>query len=192
MRIAFIGKGNVGKALSSGLVKAGHEVRYGHRDPKEPVREAASWGDVIVLAVPYGEAKNAVAAIGSAADGKVVVDVMNPLAQGGLAIGFTNSAGEETQRLLPRSRVVKAFNTVFAANMPKGQLGNEKLTALIAGDDAAAKGIVMSLASDIGFKPLDCGPLRSARYLEPMTALLIHLGYEQGRGTGIGFRIVEA
>jgi hypothetical protein len=117
---------------------------------------------------------------------------MNPLAQGGLALGFTTSAGEETQRLLPKARVVKAFNTVFAVNMPTGTVGGEKLTAFIAGDDKAAKGVVMKLASDIGFKPLDCGPMRNARFLEPMTALLIHLGYEQGRGTGMGFKLVEA
>lgn len=186
MRIGIIGKGHVGTALSKGLTKAGHEVKFGHRDPKEPVKAAASWGEVVILAVPYSEAGNAAAAIGAAADGKPLIDVMNPLAQGGLALGFTTSAGEETQRLLPKARVVKAFNTVFAVNMPTGSLGAERLTAFIAGDDKAAKETVMRLASDIGFEPLDCGPLRSARYLEPMTALIIHLAFEQGKGTGMG------
>jgi predicted dinucleotide-binding enzyme len=192
MKIAIIGKGHVGGALAKGFTKAGHEIKFGHRDPKEPVKAAASWGEVIILAVPYGEAKNAAAAIGSAADGKPLIDVMNPLSQSGLAVGFTTSAGEETQILLPRARVVKAFNTVFAVNMPTGSVGREKLTAFLAGDDAGAKEIVAKLASDIGFEPLDCGPIRSARFLEPMTALLIHLAFEQGKGTGMGFKLVKA
>lgn len=192
MRIGIIGKGHVGTALSTGLARAGHEVRFGHRDPKEPVKAAASWGEVIIFAVPFGEARNAAAAIGSAADGKPLIDVLNPLAQGGLALGFNTSAGEETQKLLPKAKVVKAFNTVFAVNMPTGSLGEEKLTAFIAGDDKAAKETVMRLASDIGFEPLDCGPLRSARYLEPMTALMIHLAFEQSKGTGMGFKLLHA
>ncbi len=192
MKIAIIGKGHVGNALAKGLTKAGHEVKFGHRDPKEPVNAAASWGEVIILAVPYGEAKNAAVAIGSAADGKPLIDVMNPLSQSGLAVGFTSSAGEETQNLLPRARVVKAFNTVFAVNMTTGSVGREKLTAFLAGDDAGAKEIVAKLASDIGFEPLDCGPIRNARFLEPMTALLIHLAFEQGKGTGMGFKMVKS
>ena len=146
----------------------------------------------MILAVPYGEAKNAAAAIGSAAEGKPLIDVMNPLSQNGLAVGFTTSAGEETQNLLPRARVVKAFNTVFAVNMPTGSVGREKLTAFLAGDDAGAKEVVAKLASDIGFEPLDCGPIKNARFLEPMTALLIHLAFEQGKGTGMGFKIVKS
>jgi len=112
MKIAIIGKGNVGKALGHGLRRTGHEVRYGHRDPKEPVREAAEWGDVIILAVPYRATKDAAEEIGSAADGKVLIDVTNALDQNGkFAAGFTTSAAEELQKLLPKTRVVKAFNT---------------------------------------------------------------------------------
>jgi hypothetical protein len=192
MKIAIIGKGHVGSALAKGLTKAGHEIKFGHRDPKEPVKAAASWGEIIILAVPYSEAKNATAAVGAAADGKVIIEVTNPLGQSGLALGFTTSAGEEIQRLLPRAKVVKAFNTVFAANMPTGSVGGEKLTAFMAGDNKGAKEVVAKLVSDIGFEPLDCGPLRSARYLEPMAGLIIHLAFEQGKGTGLGFKMVMA
>ena len=115
MKIAIIGAGNVGRALGLGLKRAGHEIRYGHRDPKEPVREAAEWGDVIILAVPYHATRDAAKEIGSAADGKMLVDVTNALDQNGnLAVGFTTSAAEELQKLLHKSRVVKAFNTVFS------------------------------------------------------------------------------
>ena len=71
MKIAIIGKGHVGNALAKGLTKAGHEIKFGHRDPKEPVKAAASWGEVIILAVPYGEAKNAAAAIGQPRTGSL-------------------------------------------------------------------------------------------------------------------------
>ena len=117
MKIAIIGKGNVGKALGDGLKRAGHEIRYGHRDPKEPIREAAERADLIILAVPYHATTDAAMEIGSAADRKVLIDVTNALdPYGKLAVGFTTSAAEELQKLLPKSRVVKAFNTVFSQN----------------------------------------------------------------------------
>ena len=193
MKIGVIGKGNVGKALSLGLKRAGHEVRFGHRDPKEPVRAAAEWGDVIILAVPYHATRDAVKEIGSGADGKVVIDVTNALDQNwNLAVGFTTSAAEELQRLLPKSLVVKAFNTVFSQNQSTGRVGKEQLTAFIAGDDERGKQIVMELSRDIGFEPVDVGPLKSARYLEPMAVMIIQVGYNLKMGTNIGFKLVKA
>ena len=193
MKIAIIGKGNVGKALGLGLKRAGHQIRFGHRDPKEPVREAAEWGDVIILAVPYHATRDAVKEIGSAADGKVVIDVTNALDQNGkLALGFTTSAAEELQKLQPKSRVVKAFNTVFAQNQSTGRVGEEQLTAFIAGNDKMAKQIVLELSRDIGFDPVDAGPLQSARYLEPMAMMIIELGYNLKMGTKIGFKLEKA
>jgi predicted dinucleotide-binding enzyme len=193
LKIAIIGRGNVGKALGLGLKRSGHEIRYGHTDPKEPVREAAEWGEVIILAVPHTEVKNVATVVGSAADGKVLIDVTNALDQRwDLAVGFTTSAAEELQKLLPKTRVIKAFNTVFAQNQSTGRLGNEQLSAFIAGDDSNAKKIVMQLARDIGFNPVDVGPLKSARYLEPMAVLIIGLGYNLKMGTKIGFKLVKA
>jgi len=192
MKIGIIGKGNVGTALSEGLRRAGHEVAFGHRDPREPVEKAAAWGDVIVLAVPHIAVKDTVRHIGSAADGKTVIDVTNALKDNmELSVGFTTSAAEVLQKLLPDAFVVKAFNTVFARNQSSGKIRNERLTAFIAGDDARAKNTVMRLAEDIGFEPVDCGTLKAARYLEPMAVLMINLGIMLEMGTDIGFKLIK-
>lgn len=192
MKIGIIGKGNVGTAIAAGLTRKGHEVKFGHRDPKEPVSEAAKWGAVIILAVPHGAAADTARELGSAADGKTVIDVSNALTENmELAIGFTTSAAEEIQKKLPKAHVVKAFNTVFAQNQSVGRIGNEKLTLFVAGDDAKAKQTVMQLGADIGFDPVDAGKLKAARYLEPMGMLMISLGYGLGMGTKIGYKLVK-
>src|SRR4030043_133593 len=108
MKIGIIGKGNVGTAIAAGLTRAGHEVKFGHRDPEEPVAEAARWGEVIILAVPHDAAADAAKEVGSAADGKTVIDVSNALTKNmDLAIGFTTSAAEEIQKMLLKAHVVK-------------------------------------------------------------------------------------
>ena len=193
MKIAIIGKGNVGTALSVGLSKAGHETRFGHRDPTEPVSEAAKWGDVIILAVPHENANNAIAEVEKYADGKTVIDVMNAIGpKMDLGISCTTSSAEETQKKLPKAHVVKAFNTVFAANQSTAKLGDEQLTAFIAGDDSKAKQTVAELTKDIGFDPVDCGPLKAARYLEAMGIMIINLAYTYGMGNKIGYKLVIA
>ncbi|HSQ48166.1 MAG TPA: hypothetical protein VLL96_00595, partial [Candidatus Deferrimicrobiaceae bacterium] len=88
--------------------------------------------------------------------------------------------------------VVKAFNTVFAKNQSTAKVGTEKLTAFIAGDDADAKKTVAKLTGDIGFDPVDCGPLKNARYLEAMGNMLINLAYTYGMGTAIGYKLAKA
>jgi predicted dinucleotide-binding enzyme len=192
MKIGIIGKGHVGNALATGLSRAGHEIKFGHRDTEEPVAEAAKWGEVIIFAVPHDAVADVAEAVGSAADGKVLVDVTNAIGDNmGLAVGFSTSAAEELQKMLPKARVVKAFNTVFAPNQSKGRLGGEQLTLFVAGDDASAKETVMRFGREIGFDSVDTGPLKSARYLEPMAILLINMGYGLGMGTGIGFRLVK-
>ena len=192
MKIAIIGKGNVGSALCSGL-SGKHETRFGHRDPAEPVADAAKWGEVIILAVPHNNANDAIEEIRPYADGKVVVDVMNAIGpKMELGISCTTSTAEETQKKLPKARVVKAFNTVFAQNQSTGKVGNEQLTAFIAGDDLKAKETVGQLTRDIGFEPVDCGPLKAARYLEAMGIMIINLAYTYGMGPKIGFKLVKA
>jgi predicted dinucleotide-binding enzyme len=192
MRIGIIGKGNVGSALAAGLSGKGHEIKFGHSDPKEPVSEAAKWGEVIILAVPHRAAGNASKAIGSAADGKPVIDVSNALTENlEWAMGFTTSAAEEIQKMLPKAYVVKAFNTVFAQNQSTGKVGEERLVLFVAGDEAKAKQTVMQLGKDIGFDPVDAGPLKSARYLEPMGMLMINLGLALGMGPKIGLKLVR-
>jgi len=192
MRIGIIGKGNVGTAIATGLTRAGHEVKHGHRDPKEPVQEAARWGEVIVLAVPFENVTDAANTIGSLADGKVLLDVTNAIGENmTLAIGCTTSGAEELQKKLPKARVAKAFNTVFAQNQSTGKLGKEQLTLFVASDDIKAKQTIMQLGRDIGFDPVDAGPLNSARYLEPMGMLMINLGYVLGMGSKIGYKLVK-
>ncbi len=188
----MIGKGNVGTALSTGWRRAGHDIRFGHRDPKEPVREAAEWGEIVVFAVPFTAVPNVIGEVGSAADGKVLIDVTNAVGpEMELAIGFTTSSAEGIQEGLPRARVVKAFNTVFAQNQSTAKVDGEQLSAFVAGDDEAAKRIVMQLAADIGFDSIDVGPLKRARYLEPMGMLLISLGYGLKMGTDIGLKLIK-
>lgn len=192
MKIAIIGKGNVGSALCSGL-SGKHETRFGHRDPAEPVADAAKWGEVIILAVPHNAVNDAIEEIRPYADGKVVIDATNAVNQNlDLSINCTTSTAEEIQKKLPKAKVVKAFNTVFAANQGVGKVGNEQLTAFIAGDDLKAKQTVAQLTRDIGFDPVDCGPLKATRYLDGMAMLIIQLAFKYGLGTKIGYKLVKA
>jgi 8-hydroxy-5-deazaflavin:NADPH oxidoreductase len=193
MKIAIIGKGNVGSALCNGLSSKGHEVKFGHRDPGEPVADAAKWGEVIILAVPHNNVDDAIEEIRAYADGKTVIDVMNAIGSNmDLAITCNTSTAEETQKKLPKAKVVKAFNTVFAQNQSTAKVGKEQLTAFIAGDDLKAKQTVAQLTKDIGFDPVDCGPLKAARYLEAMGILIINLAYNYGMGNKIGYKLAKA
>jgi len=192
LRIAIIGKGNVGTALSSGLSKAGHQIKFGHRDPKENVSDAAKWGELIILAVPYENSDNAIENIKPFADKKIVIDVMNAIgANMNLGISCTTSTAEQTQKKLREAYVVKAFNTVFAPNQSTARVGNEQLTAFIAGDNLEAKKTVAQLTKDIGFDPVDCGPLAAARNLESMANLIINLAYKYGMGNKMGYKLVK-
>ena len=191
MKIAIIGKGHVGNALYSGL-SAKHEVKFGHRDPAEPVADTAKWGEIIILAVPHENANDAIERISPYADGKVVIDVMNAIGpKMELGISCTTSTAEETQKKIPKAHVVKAFNTVFAANQGTGKVGSQQLTAFIAGDDLKAKQTVAQLTRDIGFDPVDCGPLKAARYLDAMGIMIINLAYSYGMGPKIGYELVK-
>lgn len=193
MKIGIIGKGNVGSAIGKGLANKGHEIKFGHRDPKEPVLDAARWGEVIILAVPYDAVEDAVKTIGSAADEKTLLDVTNAITENwDLSIEGPLSAAERLQKLVPKARVVKAFNTVFAVNQSTGKIGKEQLTLFVASDDAKAKQTIMQLGRDIGFDAVDAGMLKSARYLEGMAVMLMYMAFVQGMGTGIGYKLVKA
>jgi predicted dinucleotide-binding enzyme len=193
MKIAIIGKGNVGSSLGKGLRNAGHEIKFGHRDPKEPVAEAAKWGELIIIAVPHENAKNAIDAIGEFADNKIVIDVMNAVGPNlSSTIVCTTSMAEQTQERLPKALVIKAFNTVFAKNQSTARVGDQKLTAFIAGNSQKAKDTVAQLTRDIGFDPVDCGSIEAARHLESMAIMLINLAYKYNMGADIGYKLVKA
>lgn len=200
MKVTVIGSGNMGSGFVRQLKKAGHEVRVTGRDAEKAKKLAAQHGaravdaaeaaasEVLILATGYADAVPALKALG-ALDGKVVVDVTNPLTADymGLAIGHTTSAAEEIARAVPNARVVKAFNTVFASVLAEGaSLGSGKtVPVFVAGDDAQAKATVSELARSIGFDVIDAGSLKNARYLEPLAGLNIYLGYGAGLGTQI-------
>ena len=190
-KIGIIGDGNVGSALARGLKRAGHDVRAVGKD-RTAIRDAASWAEVVLLAVPFAAIDDVVKEVGNAVDGKTLIDATNALdASMSLAVGFTTSGAEELQRKIPKARVVKAFNTVFAQHMDSGRLGEKPLTAFVAGDDAAAKAVALELAREIGFEAVDGGPLKNARLIEPLAFFNIQLGYVLGMGTQIGFKLVR-
>ena len=197
MTIAIIGNGAVGNALGGLLADGGHEVTFGGRGGPgvRPVAEAARAGRLIVLAVPFTAVAGLAAELAPAAVGKVVVDATNPLGANWspLELPGGESAGEQVQRMLPGARVVKAFNTVFADNMRPDRLAcdGRRLTAFVAGDDAAARATVAALARDAGFEPVETGPLRTARYLEAIAHLNIQLAVGMGAGTHSGFLYVR-
>jgi 8-hydroxy-5-deazaflavin:NADPH oxidoreductase len=188
-KVAIVGAGNVGKALREGLERAGHEVRVAGRGK---VSDTAAWGDIIILAVPFAAIPDVTRELQTAADGKAVVDVTNALTPDmQLALGFSTSGAEELQKALPRGRVVKAFNTVFAQHMSRGSVVGQQLSLFAAGDDAAARKAVLELGKAIGFDAIDAGPLKNARHLESLGYFNIQLGYVLGHGPNIGFRLAH-
>jgi predicted dinucleotide-binding enzyme len=190
--VAVIGKGNVGSALGRGLVRVGCEVQLVGNEPAR-VRETAAWGEIVVLAVPHPAIDQTLREMRDAADGKTLVDASNAMtADFGLALGFTTSGAEELQKKVPSAKVVKAFNTVFAQHMDSGTLNGAPLTLFAAGDDAGAKAQVLSLGRDLGFDPVDAGPLTNARSLEALGYFNIQLGYMLKMGPQIGFALLRA
>lgn len=190
-KIAIIGKGNVGSAIGQGLTRAGYEVRLIGKNPAG-VKDIASWGEIVILAVPFTAVDDAVKEMGEAINNKTLVDVSNALTPDyQLALGFNTSAAEELQKKVLSAKVVKAFNTVFAQNMSDGHVNGTTLSLLVAGDDKKAKEQVLTLGSDIGFDSVDAGPLKNARWLETLGYLNIQLGYTLKMGTKIGFKLVH-
>ncbi|WP_174874379.1 NADPH-dependent F420 reductase [Vogesella oryzae] len=191
MHIAIIGKGNVGSALQAGLSRLGHQVQAVGRDPQQ-IHQAALASELLILAMPFSAMDDVITALGVAADSKIVIDATNLLTESlHLADGFDTSGAEQLQARLPAARVIKAFNTCFASTMSSGHVKGEQLVGLVAGDHAPAKHIVLEIVDALGFDAVDAGPLLMARYLEPMALLNIRLGYVQGLGPDIGFRLVR-
>lgn len=189
--IAIIGQGNVGTALEKGLHPAGHETKTVGKDP-DRVKELAGWGDIIVLAVPFGERSNVIDEMGDNANGKTLVDVTNATTGGNeFAASLEESGAEELQGMAPNTNVVKCFNTVFAEHMTSGELQGQDLTVFAAGDDEDARATVLSIAEDIGFDVVDAGPLANARWLEPLGYFNMQLAFDLDMGTQIGFRLVQ-
>ena len=186
MRVGILGTGDVGKALGRGFVTLGHEVKMGGREAKNPKAEAwaremgpkassgsfadaAELGEVVVLATPGTVSESVLAAAGpDRLAGKVLIDATNPVGAQGLMLSGNDSGGEQVQRLAPRARVVKAFNTVGHALMFRPELPGGPPDMLIAGNDAAAKKTVAEILGAFGWGAVDIGGIESSRYLEAM------------------------
>ncbi len=192
MKIGIVGTGNIGSSVGRLWAKNGHSVMFGSRDPEKgkelaeaigydtdggSVADAAEFGDVVLLAVPYDAAKASIAACGSLA-GKIVIDCSNPMDKNmDLALGFSTSAAEEISKLAAGSKVVKGMNTV-SAKVHESQdpyFQGVAPSVYFAGDDAEAKEIVAQLIADAGYEAVDAGPLRNARLIEPFGNLLLKM-----------------
>jgi predicted dinucleotide-binding enzyme len=189
-KIAIAGDGNVGSALQKGLVKAGYEATAVGREPGK-LREKALEASVIVLAVPHGAVADTLRELGEAVNGKILVDATNRLTKDMHLQPGATSGAEEVQKKAPKAKVVKAFNTTFAATMSRGTVKSEKITIFAASDDKEARRTVVQLARDIGFDAVEAGPLRNSFYLEALAVLNIQLAYAEGMGAEIGFRLIR-
>ena len=171
--ISIIGTGNMGQAIATVAGRGGHSVQLlGQGDA------APATGDVVVLAVPYPAVADVLAARGDQLDGKVVVDVTNPLdveTFDSLTVPSDASATAEIAAALPSSRVLKAFNTTFAATLASGTVGDLTTSVLIAGDDADAKSTLAGIVTSGGLTAIDAGSLQRARELEAIGFLQITL-----------------
>lgn len=206
MRIAIIGAGNVGTALATAFVRAGHDVVIS--SPSDAAEAAATSGasvaasnrdavaaaEAVVLAVYFPVVEGIAAEIAGLTDGKVVIDVTNRMTFGeaGPEIDTTTSNAEEIARLFPRAHVVKAFNTVFAGRQVDPIAEGVTLDAFVAGDDEAARRTVLELADSIGLSPVDAGPLVRARQLEGLAFLNIYLNVVHGGTWQSGWKLVGA
>jgi predicted dinucleotide-binding enzyme len=178
MRIAIIGAGMIGGTMARLLTRVGHEVAISNQKGPDaihdllaeangahwaPTEEAARWGEIVLLAVPFRTPEALPSA--DAVAGKIVIDAMNPYAADGGFIDLGDStSSEETALRLPGARIVKAFNTIFfrhlategRTDLPEG----DRRAIFIAGDDQDAKRVVADLIRQLGFAPVDTGALR--------------------------------
>jgi len=203
MKIGILGTGDVGKALGNGFLSRGHEVKMGSREAKSEkaaawvksagakasagtFADAAAFGEVVVLSTLWEGTENALKLAGAEnLAGKILVDTTNPLdfSKGmppRLAVGNTNSGGEEVQRWAPKAKVVKAFNIVGNAHMVDPKFPGGPPTMFIAGNDADAKKSVTEILTAFGWETIDAGGIEASRLLEPLCILWVDYGVKSG------------
>ena len=206
MEVTIIGTGNMARGIGTRVVAGGHGLTLLGREKADAVRLAAElggdakagtvgdalWGDVVVLAVYYGALGDVLERYGDQLDERVVVDILNPIDVERFEpiAPAAGSTAQEIAAARPNARVVKAFNTTFAATLVAGEVDGRPLDVFIASDDAEAKRVVAQLAEDGGLRPVDAGPLRRARELEALgylhMAVQESLGSELARAVNIG------
>lgn len=214
MHIAIIGTGKMGRGIAFGLRDTTHDITLASRDPAraeglaQAMREeqarlfrgtgyvaAAARADVVFLAVPWSEAVETAHALRDSLDGKVLVDLTNPLNEsydGVVTPEGTSGAELIAEAAGPRVRVVAALKHTFAGTFAEPGIGGGPAPdVLIAGDDAEAKRLVAELVHAMGFGALDAGPLAVARTIERMTVMLIDLAQRNHWNWNAGFKIVH-
>jgi predicted dinucleotide-binding enzyme len=187
--VSIIGTGNMGSVLADLVTKAGNTVEtFDTSDKDTPVT-----GELVILAVPFPAVRDVLAQRGEQLAGKIVVDITNPLnfeTFDALTVPADSSAAAEMAAALPSARVLKAFNTTFAATLGSGTVGSEKTTVLIAGDDADAKALLAGIVSAAGLRAIDAGSLKRARELEALGFLSITLAAGEKISWTGGFAVV--
>jgi predicted dinucleotide-binding enzyme len=206
MRIGILGSGLMGGKLGTIFARAGHEVVFSYARSDEKLqklargakaqagtpREAAQEADALLLAVHWSRMDHV---LNQACDlsGKVVVTCSLPMNDDdtGLVVAHTSSGAEELARKIPKARVVAAFNTVpsevlFGVYEARRKASRPSL--VYCGDDRKSKKLAAGLIRDVGFDPVDAGPLRIARYTEPFGLLVAQLAYEGKGGPELAYR----
>jgi predicted dinucleotide-binding enzyme len=209
MNIGIVGAGNMGAAMGKAWAAKGHKVLFSFSKDQGKLRavadaagpnaragapaEAVAFGDVILLAVPWGAVAEAVQAAGTMR-GKVLFSCVNCLKPdfSGLEIGTTTSAAEEIARLTPGAKVVEALPPmaqILAADSRR--LAGQQVGAFYCGDDAGAKQTVAKLLAELDLEAVDAGPLTSARFIEPAGMLSVRLAYGMGLGPNLGMKLLR-
>ena len=189
LKIGIIGSGNVGSALGAVWVNAGHDVMFSSRHLEHDQslaarlgdsaragtpREAAAFGDVLIVSVPYGSLPDVGKDVADLIKGKVVIDTCNPFPQRDGEIANwarEKGAGLASAELLPGARIVRAFNAIGAASMGSAYQEPGRIGMPIAGDDAEAVAVASDLIREIGYEPVLIGGLAMGKYLMPGTPL---------------------
>jgi len=190
VKIGVVGSGRVGGTVGGVWVKAGHEVMFSSLDLEADKklaaslgpnaragtpREAAAFGDVVLISVPYSALPAVGRDLGDLIKGKVVIDTCNPIvARDGemAAAAREKGAGVASMELLPGARIVRAFNAIGAARMGEASKNSGKIGMPMAGDDAKALEIASNLVREVGYEPVVVGSLATmGKYLIPGTPL---------------------
>jgi 8-hydroxy-5-deazaflavin:NADPH oxidoreductase len=207
MSVGIVGAGNMGRSIAARLAKTSEAVTLADRNPgraEAVVAEMTDDGvragdvsealasDVVVLALWYPGTTDFAGEHAAELDGKIVVDISNPLDESWIRLGIdpSTSSAELLARQLPGSRVVKAFNTTHAPALAEGQVEGVALDVFLAGDDDAAKSQVGGLVKDAGMRPVDAGRLDNARLLERLTAFQIELSQRYGLDFRLTFKLL--
>ena len=208
MRVGILGSGLMGGKLGTIFERAGHEVVYSYARSKEKLKklareakgsaragtpsEAAQDAEALLLAVHWSRFDDVLKQTGDLS-GKVIVTCSLPMNADdtGLVVAHTSSGAEELAKMIPKARVICAFNTVPSEvlfGVYESRRKTSRPSLVYCGDDQRAKDVVVELIRDVGFDPFDAGPLRIARYTEPFALLVAQLAYEGESGPELAYR----